>query len=183
MKTTTLLSALLLVAFFLPWVDFSIFIFSGYQLPKAIHQLSIIGGADSSIVFLVYLVYLIPILSSLNLLADFKLLSLNISLKKFDFYLAIFVCVFISYVAFERSMDLVSFFGIGFLATAFVSIIGLFVKNDKVIFELPMKSKSSAAETTDITSQLEQLKDLLNKELISTEEYQQKKEEILKKIN
>ncbi len=80
-------------------------------------------------------------------------------------------------------MDLVSFFGIGFLATAFVSIIGLFVKNDKVIFELPMKSKSSAAETTDITSQFEQLKDLLNKELISTEEYQKKKEEILKKIS
>ncbi len=182
MKTTTLLSALLLVAFFLPWVDFSIFIFSGYQLPKAIHQLSSFGGKESPLIFLIYSVYLIPIISILNIATDLKLINFSKSFKKIDFYLALFVCVYITYTAIERSTNFFSFLGIGFFITAIVAIIGLFNKNDKVIFELPTKVKNSSSENTDVSSQLAQLKSLADQELISQEEYQQKKMDILNKM-
>ena len=182
MKKTSVLSIILLIAFFLPWVDFSFITFSGYQLPKAIHQLSSLGGQESPLIFLVYSVYLIPIISILNIATDLKLINFNKSFKKFDFYLAVLVCVYMMYTALERSTNFFSFLGIGFFITAIVAIIGLFIKNDKVIFELPTKVKSNATENTDVSSQLAQLKALADQELISQEEYQQKKTEILNKM-
>lgn len=86
------------------------------------------------------------------------------------------------YTALERSTNFFSFLGIGFFITAIDAIIGLFIKNDKVIFELPTKVKSNATENTDVSSQLAQLKALADQELISQVEYQQKKTEILNKM-
>lgn len=183
MKKTTLFSIILVVAFFLPWVDFSFITFSGYELPKAIHQLSTIGGGGSSLIFLVYLVYLIPIFSILNIASDFKLISFSQSFKKFDFYLAVLLCIYIIYTAIERGTDIISFLGIGFFVTSIISILGLFVMNDKVIFEMPKQLKNNSNDKTDLTAQLQKLKELYDKELISSEEYQMKKQEILNKLD
>ena len=71
-----------------------------------------------------------------------------------------------------------SFLGIGFYLTVIISLIGIFVK-DKALIEpkVPIHEVRN-----DAVSQLTELKELLEKELISTEEYQQKKEEILRKM-
>ncbi|NCA22179.1 MAG: SHOCT domain-containing protein [Crocinitomicaceae bacterium] len=71
-----------------------------------------------------------------------------------------------------------SFIGVGFYLTLITSIIGIVVK-DKALIET---KNTSQKEGQDSITKLSQLKELLEKELISMEEYQQKKEEILKKM-
>ena len=71
-------SALMIIFFFIPWIDLTIFKFSGWELPSAAKNLSnlisSISGEESSTgtSWLLYLVYLIPLSSACLIYLSYK---------------------------------------------------------------------------------------------------------------
>jgi hypothetical protein len=182
MKRTTVLSIILLIAFFMPWADFNFLSFSGFELPKSIVQLGgmrfLFNESDADFLMLTYAIYFIPIFAILSISSNYVSLPFSAHIKKVDYYLALIFSIIILLLLSKMNSRVFSFLGIGFYLTVIISLIGIFLK-DKALIE----PKISIQEVrNDAVSQLTELKELLEKELISTEEYQQRKEEILRKM-
>ena len=73
-KLENICASVIVLAFFLPWVDFGFFSASGYSLPNLANSMSQLGQAFSnnseaaSTNYFVYIVYLAPLLGALVLL-------------------------------------------------------------------------------------------------------------------
>jgi hypothetical protein len=182
MKRTTVLSIILLIAFFMPWVDYRFISISGFDLPNSIVQLgsffSLINDSDTDFLIITYVIYLIPIFSILTIASQYVSIPFSKYTKKLDYYLALIFSIIILLLLTKMNNRFFSFIGVGFYLTLITSIIGIVVK-DKALIET---KNTSQKEGQDSITKLSQLKELLEKELISMEEYQQKKEEILRKI-
>jgi len=182
MKRTTVLSIILLIAFFMPWVDYRFISISGFDLPNSIVQLgsffSMINESDTDFLIITYVIYLIPLFSILTITSQYVSIPFSKYTKKLDYFLALIFSIIILLLLTKINESFFSFLGVGFYLTLIISIIGIVAK-DKALIET---KNASQKEGQDSISQLSQLKELLEKELISMEEYQQKKEEILKKI-
>jgi hypothetical protein len=134
MKIRTILSAGLLVSFFLPWINIlrSFISFGGHQLPKAIGTMVEMLGSRSPIPepvsYLFYGLYLIPLCCVINIIKDLgisqiKRYFLNEFVIGFVFSAIILVIMIVSDKETKE-------FGlsIGYYLTALLSLIGLFVE-------------------------------------------------------
>ena len=239
MKRTTILSILLLIAFFTPWIDFQFITFSGFDLPKSIIFFQETSDpffeVNSIVLLFVYVAYLIPLFSTLSILGDFLQFPFIKYIKKIDYFLALICSIIIIALMAKITSEPFSFLGFGLYLTFIISIIGIFIReksiatkgtdnaafaslegSEKAAFDalegldnpafdaLAKKlgltptqlllspdlsgiilynilgTEESSSEISD--GQLTELKDLLDKQVITEDEFQQKKEEIIKKM-
>ena len=130
----TMFSLGLLIAFFLPWLNFIIFKLSGFRIPIAYDILSSMGslfGNAMLYVKLSYLLYLIPICIIYNTLIDLKLLS---DKKKYflnEFVVGLIFSGLIFILAVTSEFNL-AFFGIGFWLTLLFSILGIMLDRHRL---------------------------------------------------
>jgi hypothetical protein len=183
MKRTTVLSIILLIAFFMPWADFNFLSFSGFDLPKSITQLGrmrfLFSESDADFLMLTYLIYLIPLFSIVGISSDFTNTNLAAYVKKVDYYVALIFCALILILLGKMGEKSLSFLGIGFYLTFIIAVVGVFIKDKSIVL---VSQNNESLTNDDYTKQLTILKDLLDKELITTEEYLLKKEAILRKM-
>jgi hypothetical protein len=127
MKKSTILTGLLLLSFFLPWVDFSNISFSENELPYVLGQFRTLTERGS---VLILFAFCIPqFLSAWKIAGAFKLLPFPEILQKSDFLLALMMMGFLLYFSSNYSHDYTSFLGFGFYATVIVAVLGLVVKD------------------------------------------------------
>ncbi|MBU3659585.1 MAG: SHOCT domain-containing protein [Flavobacteriales bacterium] len=182
MKRTSVFSIALLIAFFMPWLDFRFITLSGFSIPQMLNdigQLPLpINESDKEFLIVTYVLYLLPLLSIMSIASDFLELKNKNAFKKLDFYLGLVFSVIIILGITQLNERVFSFLGFGFYFTVIVSLIGVFVK-DKPLFQ---PKEGVASLSIDYSQQLSQLKVLLDKELISQEEFDEKRKAVLNKM-
>lgn len=128
LKYTTALSASLLISFFIPWINWSFFKFSGYDLPPVINSFYPAGrlsiGAYQS-VSIAYLLYLIPLCCVLSIIRDFTGLRLIPVISEF---LAGLILSGVLYYYMDRhDEDMLHSLSTGYYFTVCLSVLGLIV--------------------------------------------------------
>ncbi len=180
MKRTTVLSIILLIAFFMPWADFRFISFSGFDLPSSLIQLSSfsLSSTESNLLTASYLIYLIPLFAMITILGTFFQIPFSNKIQKVEYYLGLIFLIIIIITLSKMNSRVFSFLGIGFYLTILISVIGIVI-TDK---EISTSKNVHSIPVQDYSAQLTQLKDLFDKQIITAEEYQMKKEDILKKM-
>ncbi|SFW88680.1 hypothetical protein [Chitinophaga sancti] len=127
-KYTTAISAGLLMSFFIPWIRWSIFKYSGYQLPPIINTLYFTGkltiGEFQSYSIAIFL-YLIPIFCVLSLVRDMTGFRLIPVVTEFVAGLVL-TGAFYYYIA-RYDREFIGHLSIGYYLTVGLSVLGLLV--------------------------------------------------------
>lgn len=100
---------LLLISFFLPWIDAMITTFNGFQLPKAVNDLIGMTGDNSGAVIL-YVLYLIPLLSIIYLI----LLAMNKPSRGFGILTGLVSLFILGYMMVKGGSNLINTLQYGF---------------------------------------------------------------------
>ena len=123
-KLENICASVIVMAFFLPWVDFGFFSASGYSLPNLASSLNQLGQAfsengEASTNYFIYIVYLVPLLGSLVLLFGYLNKPIkNICLASGAFNLGGFI-----YHLVAESEGEIGMYGIGIWITVIASIV------------------------------------------------------------
>lgn len=182
MKRTSVLSILLIIAFFLPWADFELFSFNGFEIPDSLAKVGRLKGvfndSDMTFISVSYALYLIPILAVGNLIIGFMETKYEEYIKRSEFYFGLILSILFAFIVGNIDDDLLGFMGSGFYMTLIVSIVGILIK-DKPLIPETIKNMSPQS---DLKEQLTKLKELREQNLITEEEFQQRKEAVLNRF-
>jgi hypothetical protein len=177
MKNRTLCSIVLLISFFLPWVDFTFFSFSGFGIPSSLNRLAMIGSmwnkTDYSQLNWGYSLYLIPIFAILSTCSDLMNIKQLKLFRNSDFKISIILitCLVIYYgSSYDNLFSVLSF---GIYLSFLISFIGLLVKETVFPYNFGQPN---------YTAQMFQLHELHEKDIISNEEYELEKSRIMEKM-
>ena len=116
-------ASLIVLAFFLPWVDLGFISFSGYSLPILVNSVGSIAQAfDENIQssnYKIYLVYIVPLLACLVLFFNY----LNKPVKNISLASGLVNIIGFVYHLITQSDGSISMYGIGIWITLLASII------------------------------------------------------------
>lgn len=127
-KYTTAISAGLLMSFFTPWIRWSIFKYSGYQLPPIINAFSFRGKltiAEYQSYSVAIFLYLIPIFCVLSLVRDmtgFKLIPVVT-----EFVAGLVLSGALYYYIDRYDQEYLTYLSTGYYLTVGLSVLGLVV--------------------------------------------------------
>jgi hypothetical protein len=180
MKRTTVLSIMLLIAFFMPWADLRFISFNGFDLPSSLIQFSQLSLTESetNVLTATYAIYLIPLFSFITIIGSFFQIPFSNKIQKVEYYLGLIFSILIIIALSNMNNRVFSFLGIGFYLTIIISVIGIVISDKTIV----LSKEVATNQLPDFTTQLTQLKDLFDKQIITAKEYQMKKEDILKKM-
>lgn len=191
MSKNTIVTFGLLIAFFLPWVDLTIFTLSGYNIPtsldKLAYALSIIDDNNNSdILKISYLLYLIPLFSIINIIRDIAGYKKSYLINEYLF--GILASILVIIIAINTREFSLSILGMGFYLTFILSLIGTILngmphnKQENTAAELKQNIVQDIQPSIDKPKLLEQLAllhTLKEKGALSDEIYEQERQEIL----
>jgi len=185
MKTNSIFSLGLLISFFIPWFNFGIFTWSGYEFPISLDKLYFVSlfpeNSDISYLKMTYFIYLIPILSIISIIRD---LSGKSGSFLFDEFVAGLTSVVLLFFFLSTSKVGTSLFSIGYYLTGVFSILGIFSH----LFEKNKPSKLNEhltqpiSDKNELLNQLSKLYDLKEKNVITEEIYEKEIKIVLLKL-
>lgn len=189
-------SIVLLISFFLPWIDFGFYSFNGYTLPTSLDKLIAVdriftGSEDFNYLKFSYLLYLIPLCTCFSMIIQITSKGKSVFWGEFIFGLLGVIMVFL-YV-FSITEDVVEVFGIGFYLTGIASFVGLFLPINKVDKQVTAKSGvgskinvnedlsyvSTSITQKELLDELSKLYSLHQKKVIDDEVFENGKQSIL----
>lgn len=142
-KSTTAISVALLLSFFLPWISWRFFRFSGFDLPPVINLIYTTGKLTIDgipTISMAYLLYLIPFLCVLSIIRDLTGLQLLPVMSEFIAGLAL-GGVFYYYID-SAGNDFLYSLGTGYYLTIICSVLGLVFS----VIQTKFKGQSSGFE-------------------------------------
>jgi hypothetical protein len=154
MKIRAILSAGLLVSFFLPWIDVIFSSYGGFQLPTLIGKLS---GHQSpfsdSFSYLLYGLYLIPFCCVNNIIKDLGIAQIKrYFLNEFVIGL-VYSAIILGLVLDTNTIDyFLNILSIGYYLTAGLSLIGLFVEIKS--FVIKSRNRTQNAQWGKVTKKV-----------------------------
>lgn len=202
----TILSSLLLISFFLPWISKGVFFtdlsVSGFEIPSKLKQfidssdtMSANGENNLEIVYFSYLLYAIPIFSFVSII-----LGLNKKNNRSNYLSRVASAIpvlvgtlFIVSLIFGRGEDILQYLDIGFYLTILFGLalwLSAIISGRNPIIH-PEKEYSSEKATdngqrevdkSSLLTQLSQLHSLKEKNVITEEIYEQERQTILSKL-
>ncbi len=194
MKKSTFFSIGLLISFFLPWINLTIFSLNGYEIPLSLDKVSGVaklfdGGDKSDILKISYFLYLIPLCSILSIIKDISGNSIFFSVNEFMLGIIGTSGFFLYLHSINEKAP--SYLGVGFYSTVLFSIVGgiSYYHNDnksekKSIVEIKNPSTTLTLEDKNIIlNQLSQLHSLNEKGVLPDDVYEKERLELLQKIN
>lgn len=127
-------SFVVLISFFLPWIDFGFYSFSGYNLPSSFDKVITINNFFNSqenlgLLKFSYLLYLIPVCACVSILMQVIKTKNNYFFGEFVFGLFGVIILFLYVLSITE--EFAGIFGIGFYLTAIASFVGLFLPVNK----------------------------------------------------
>ena len=194
-------SIVLLLAFFLPWVEINIWNFSidsnACMIPK--YLLKYIEPVDDKfpVALLSLFFYSIPILCLIRVYKSFTNQPYKPAINEFGASIIMSIFFIISLLAILNKMHqeekIVSFIGFGFYINIIATIVGVLCVNESTqaypstyniesnnnIFETEIKNTTN---NTDIIKQLSQLFELKEKGILTEEIYNAEKQNLLNKL-
>jgi len=202
----TILSSLLLISFFLPWISKGVFFtdlsVSGFEIPSKLKQfidssdtISANGENNLEIVYISYLLYAIPIFSFASIILGLnkKTNSSNYLSRVASAIPVLVGTLFIVSLIFGRGEDVLQYLDIGFYLTILFGIalwLSAIISGRNPIIH--PKNEYSSEKATDngqrevdkssLLTQLSQLHSLKEKNVITEEIYEQERQTILSKL-
>lgn len=193
MKLSTLFSIGILISFFLPWIDFTFYSLSGFEIPTSLDKISnvnsVLGNKENmEILKISYFFYLIPICSIFNIIKDLSKGKYTLFLDEFFFgIIAVIAFVLFVYNLNEKS---ISFLSLGYYLTLIFSVLGLLApansneeeKTIELVNNAKVTKEDFVGEQTILLNQLSQLHDLKEKGVITEEVYEYQRKNIFLKL-
>ena len=192
MKRDTIFTIGLLISFFLPWLDFKLFMISGYNTPQYLKKLSdfaeiVIGNNDSSDLTLYYLIYSIPLICVFNMIKELSGNKGTFFLLQYIIVASCLICPLTILANYP-----VSSLTFGFYLTLTFVVLGIYFyfkseKSENQNAKTPttiQESKGIEASLykKDLLTQLDQLYSLKEKNIITEEIYDDERNAILVKL-
>lgn len=191
MKINTIITGGLLIAFFLPWIDLTIFTLSGYNIPTSLDKLAytlsfIDDNNNSDILKISYFLYLIPVISVVNIIRDFAGYKNSYLINEYLFGILASIMLFI--IVINTDALSTSILGIGFYLTFIFSVIGTILnginfnldENKAIEFKKDIvQDFKPEIDKPKLLEQLSLLHSLKEKGALSDEIYEQERQEIL----
>ena len=189
MNRITYFSLAIIVAYFLPWFDFTFFTVSGFEIPSSLDKLTnineLFSDNKSDDINFTYFLYLIPLLSVINIIGDFTQRKRNIILN--EFAVGLISIIYLFYFIAKMEIDFSKIVSMGFIMTILVSLIGsilvpiMTVSNKThTIDKLQVESLPNKAE---LFNELEKLHRLKSENVITDEIFEFEKKSLLIKID
>lgn len=189
MNRITYFSFAIIVAYFLPWFDFTFFTVSGFEIPSSLDKLTNINELFSDNkgddINFTYFLYLIPLLSIINIIGDFTQRKRNIILN--EFVVGLISIIYLFYFIAKMEIDFSKIVSIGFIMTILVSLIGsilvpIMTVSNKAhpVDKLQVETLPNKAE---LFNELEKLHRLKSENVITDEIFEFEKKSLLIKID
>ena len=193
MNRSTIFSIGMLIAFFLPWYDVSIFTFSGYNIPTSLDKLSYLyttlhSDTNTELYKFSYILYIIPVCCLINICEYFFHNKTSDFLAgRFQFVIGIFV-LFVMPFSFITPEDKKTILtplvtpkvDIGYYLTIIFGFWGLFFSEYK---KNNLSQKEEVInDNSNLLNQLAQLQSLKEKNVISEELFEKQKQDILDQL-
>ena len=188
MNRITYFSFALIIVYFLPWLDLTLFTVSGFEVPSSIDKLlnfsEFLNDTKSAELNITYFLYLIPILATISIIGDFNKRNRNWLFN--EFVAGLLATIYIYYLLTEMSIEPRKLISIGYIMTFIISAIGLIL----VILKSP-KPKENTIETankekstnkSDLFNQLEKIHNLKSAGIITDDIFDFEKKKILQEI-
>jgi hypothetical protein len=179
MNIKTLFSFLLIVTFFLPWINIMMFNVSGFEIGTYVSDIyRFISTFDYEIeqelLIFAYSLYLIPLFSIVNIILDLtktkRLILIN------EFFVGFALTLFIAFLILQANQNLWEHLfegmGIGYYTTFILSLVGMFIYSGN-----PIKSKSDDNSKTEYQN----LKSMLDRGVITEEVFIQETDRLFDK--
>lgn len=160
MNIKTLFSFLLIVTFFLPWINIMMFNVSGFEIGAYVSDIyrfisSFDYEVEQEVLIFAYSLYLIPLFSIVNIILDLTKTKRFILIN--EFFVGFVLTLFIAFLIVQANQNLWEYLfksmGVGYYATFVLSFIGMFLYSTKHI--KPTSISNSKTEYENLKSMLE----------------------------
>ncbi len=190
MAKNIFISSVLLIAFFIPWIDFTIFTLSGYDFPTSLDKLAILysfldASASADIFKISYFLYLFPLFSVFNIVRYISGYKNSYLINEYVFGLLATIFLFLI-VKYTDTLS-TSVFSIGFYLTFIFSLLGsISVTTNNAVEKKTNQYNEDTRESTipeidkpKLLEQLSLLHTLKEKGALTDEIYEQERQTIL----
>ena len=188
MNRITYFSFAIIIVYFLPWLDLTLFTVSGFEIPSSIDKLlnftEFVSDTKSAEFNITYFLYLIPILATISIIGDFNKRNRNLLFNEFVAGLVATVCIY--YLMAEMSIEPRNVISIGYILTFIISAIGfilVFLKSPKPKENILEKvNVEKHIDKSDLFNQLEKIHSLKTAGIITEDVFEFEKKKLLQKI-
>lgn len=188
MNRITYFSFALIIVYFLPWLDLTLFTVSGFEIPSSIDKLlnftEFLNDTKSAELNISYFLYLIPIIAIISIIGDFNKRNRNWLFN--EFVAGLLATIYIYYLMTEMNIEPRKLISIGYIMTFIISAIGLIL----VILKSPKPKENiveslnveNSTDKSDLFNQLEKIHNLKSAGIITEEIFDFEKKKLLQKI-